>query len=121
MGRVVMAVILLSLASAMVFGFGIVRYCWMMRKSSGDGPTQAMLGWVVIFWAAIGLVPALCAAGLTVARFGELSWLTRLVGLVPAHVMLIPVLLVVGSLAWVTVADLIDPAQSVRDEPRRRD
>jgi hypothetical protein len=116
-----MAINFLSLASVIVFGFGILRYCRMMRKSSGDGPTQAMLGWVVIFWSAIGVVPALCAAALTVARFGELSWLTRLVGLVPAVVLLIPILLVAGSLAWVTVADLIDPSQSVRDEHRDGD
>ena len=84
-----MVIIVLSLASAIILGSGILRYASLVRGAE-DGPTAAMMVWILIVWWALSLVPALCAAGLTVAWFYDLSGMTRLIGLAPIVLLLLP-------------------------------
>jgi hypothetical protein len=58
--------------------------------------------WIMVAWAAIGLIPGLVAARLTIARYSELDGPTRVVGL-PAGLLLILLLPFAGLWAWVFV------------------
>jgi hypothetical protein len=61
-----MVISVLSLSSAISLAHGIHRYSRLLRGAE-DAPGAAMMVWVLIVWWAVSLVPALCAAGLTMA------------------------------------------------------
>ena len=102
-----MIIIVLSLTSASILGYGILRYAWLVRGAE-DGPTAAMTLWIIIVWWAVSLVPALCAAGLTVAWFGDLSGLTRVIGLASALLLLLPIPPLAAFLIWEDAIDRLE-------------
>jgi hypothetical protein len=106
-------IIVLSLTSAIVLGYGILRYAWLERGEE-DGPGAAMKVWIIIVWWAVSLVPALYAAGLTVAWFGDLSGMTRLIGLAPIVLLLLPVPPLVAFLTWEYVTYRLECATRAR-------
>jgi hypothetical protein len=108
-----MVIIVLSLASAILLGYGILRYSRVVRGAE-DGPTAGMMAWIIIFWWAVSLVPALCAAGLTVAWFGDLSVLARLIGLVPIVLLLLPIPSLMAFLTWEYVAYRLECARRAK-------
>ena len=110
-----MVIIVLSLTSAIILGYGILRYAWLVRGEQG-GPTAAMMVWIIIVWWAVSLVPALCAAGLTVAWFGDLSGLTRLIGLAPIVLLLLPIPPLVAFLIWEEAIDRLERARLARPQ-----
>ena len=57
-----MVIIVLSLTSAIILGYGILRYAWLVRRAE-DGPTGGMMVWIIVVWWAVSLVPALCTQG----------------------------------------------------------
>jgi hypothetical protein len=79
---------------------GIRDYVRCQRDPHNDPMGRAMALWIVVFWAAVGLIPALVAAGLTVAGYTRLDPLTRVVGLAPAAGLLILVLPFAGLWMW---------------------
>jgi hypothetical protein len=108
-------IIVLSLTSAIILGYGILRYAWLVRGAE-DGPTAAMTVWIIIVWWAVSLVPALCAAGLTVAWFGDLSGLTRVIGLASALLLLLPIPPLVAFLIWEDAIDRLERARLARPQ-----
>ena len=110
-----MVIIVLSLTSAIILGYGILRYAWLVRGAE-DGPTAAMMVWIIIVWWAVSLVPALCAAGLTMAWFGDLSGLTRLIGLAPIVLLLLPIPLLVAFLTGEYVTYRLERARRARPQ-----
>lgn len=110
-----MIIIVLSLTSASILGYGILRYAWLVRGAE-DGPTAAMTLWIIIVWWAVSLVPALCAAGLTVAWFGDLSGLTRVIGLASALLLLLPIPPLAAFLIWEDAIDRLERARLARPQ-----
>jgi hypothetical protein len=102
-GRAGMVIIALSAASALAFAYGVIEYIRCVRDPNNDAMGQAMAVWIPISWGFVGLVPALGAAGLVIVNYARLGWLTRLIGLTPAALLLIlllPVVLLVVVL-WI--------------------
>jgi hypothetical protein len=108
-----MVIIVLSLISAIILGYGILRYAWLRREAQ-DGPTAGMMVWIIIVWWAVSLVPALCAAGLTLAWFDDLSGPTRLIGLAPIVLLLLPIPSLVAFLTWENVTYRLECARRTR-------
>jgi len=71
-----MIIIGLSAASMMALVWGVIQY----RRAKG----LPFMEFILVIGAGIGLIPALCAAGLTVIRYAKLDGWTRLIGLAPA-------------------------------------
>src|SRR5262249_31680328 len=114
-GGDLVVIIVLSLTSAIILGSGILRYAWLVRGAE-DGPTAAMMVWILIVWWAVSLVPALCAAGLTAAWFGDLSGMTRMIGLAPIVLLLLPIPTLVAFLTWEYVTYRLECARRARPQ-----
>jgi hypothetical protein len=99
-----MIITILSAISVLAFAIGIRDYIRYQRRPDNDPMGRAMALWIVVFWAAVGLIPALVAAGLTVARYTKLDLLTRGVGLAPVGGLLILLLPFAGLWVWSFVA-----------------
>jgi hypothetical protein len=87
-----MLIIILATASLLAFAFGILKNRRLLKDLEGEefGPTQ--VGCLVTVWAGLSLLPALGAAGLTIARYTQLDATTRLIGLAPAGLLLLVIL-----------------------------
>jgi hypothetical protein len=94
-----MVILALSAASALIFAYGVNNYLRCMRDPANDAMGRGMAPWIPISWGLIALVPALGAAGSVLVYYDRLDWPTRLIGLIPAILLLVPLLLL--SLLWV--------------------
>jgi hypothetical protein len=108
---------ILSTASVLAFAKGFRDYIRSQRDLHNDDMGRAMALWIVVAWAAIGLIPGLVAAGLTIARYSELGGPTRVVGLLPAGILLILLLPFAGLWAWAFVVLPLAEANK-RQRPR---
>src|SRR5262245_17988648 len=95
-----MLITILSAISVIAFAVGVRDYLRSQRDPQNDAMGQAMALWIVVFWAAVGFIPAVIAAGMTIARYTKLDGLTRLIGLLPAGVLLILLLPFAGIWVW---------------------
>jgi hypothetical protein len=114
-----MLIMTLSAASVLALAAGLLLYRRSVLDPANDAMGRAMAFWFAIAGEAVGLVPALIAAGLTLARYDRLDGPTRLVGLAPAVVLILLPLPFVAIVAWDLVARPVIWALKERGRKRR--
>jgi hypothetical protein len=85
-----------SLTSFLTIGYGLCKsYLRSRYPDPRQDPAGQGLGWAypLLFWTAVSFVFAVWAAGLVIARFAELKFATRALGLAPLVLFFVALLL----------------------------
>jgi Flp pilus assembly pilin Flp len=77
-----------SAVAVLTLAYGVHNYLRCLHDPANDAMGRAMALWIVLFWAAMGLIPALIAAVLVITRYSRLDGWMRLIGLLPSGILL---------------------------------